>query len=159
MHITSETSLVVQWLRLHASTVEGLGSIPGWGIKTPACPKTQPKKKKNLGRYPSFLAPWSLPYQSIPTATLGLIQWISFTCFWTWIKWNHRNYLKPKTFIQCGSFVLKFWNQTHTRTKFYSIALLGHLRLLVLYYFLWDPNTWTFKWILWFGLDLESESC
>ena len=40
-----------------ASTVEGLGSNPGWGIKTPACPKTQQKKKKNLGRYPSFLAP------------------------------------------------------------------------------------------------------
>ena len=25
------TSLVVQWLRLHASTARGPGSIPGWG--------------------------------------------------------------------------------------------------------------------------------
>ena len=28
------TSLVVQWLRLCASTAEGMGSIPGQGIKT-----------------------------------------------------------------------------------------------------------------------------
>ena len=29
------TSLVVQWLRLHASTVGSLGSILGWGTKIP----------------------------------------------------------------------------------------------------------------------------
>ena len=29
------TSQVVQWLRLHASTAEGLGSIPGQGTKIP----------------------------------------------------------------------------------------------------------------------------
>ena len=28
-----ETSLVVQWLRLRASTAGGMGSIPGWGTK------------------------------------------------------------------------------------------------------------------------------
>ena len=27
------TSLVVQWIRLHASTVGHVGSIPGWGTK------------------------------------------------------------------------------------------------------------------------------
>ena len=29
------TFLVVQWLRLHASTAGGMGSIPGWGTKIP----------------------------------------------------------------------------------------------------------------------------
>ena len=29
------TSLVVQWLRLHASNAGGTGSIPGWGTKIP----------------------------------------------------------------------------------------------------------------------------
>ena len=29
------TSLAVQWLELHASTVEGLALIPGWGIRIP----------------------------------------------------------------------------------------------------------------------------
>ena len=29
------TSVVVQWLRLCASTAGGAGSIPGWGIKIP----------------------------------------------------------------------------------------------------------------------------
>ena len=29
------TSLPVQWLKLHASTVEGLALIPGWGIRIP----------------------------------------------------------------------------------------------------------------------------
>ena len=29
------TSLAVQWLRLHASTAGGAGSIPGWGTKIP----------------------------------------------------------------------------------------------------------------------------
>ena len=28
------TSLVVQWLRLHAPSARGMGSIPGWGTKT-----------------------------------------------------------------------------------------------------------------------------
>ena len=28
-----ETSLAVLWLRLRASTVGGMGSIPGWGSK------------------------------------------------------------------------------------------------------------------------------
>ena len=37
LNITSEgTSLAVQWLRLHASSAEGAGSIPGQGTKIPA---------------------------------------------------------------------------------------------------------------------------
>ena len=30
-----ETSLAVQWLRIHASTAGGMSLIPGWGIKVP----------------------------------------------------------------------------------------------------------------------------
>ena len=29
------TSLVIQWLRLYASTAGGMGLIPGWGTKIP----------------------------------------------------------------------------------------------------------------------------
>ena len=36
--------LAVQWLRLHASTVRGMGFIPGQGIKI----MVQPKKKSYL---------------------------------------------------------------------------------------------------------------
>ena len=41
------TSLAVQWLRIHASTAEGAGSVPGWGTKIPhaTCGK---RKKKNV---------------------------------------------------------------------------------------------------------------
>ena len=39
-------SLVVQWLRLHASTAEGLGSIPGQGTKIPHAVWYGQKKKK-----------------------------------------------------------------------------------------------------------------
>ena len=42
---TSRTSLVVQWLRLHASKAGDVGSIPGCGIKIPH-DTVQPKKKK-----------------------------------------------------------------------------------------------------------------
>ena len=40
------TSLVVQWLRLSASTAEGMGSIPGWGTKIPCAVGYGQKKKK-----------------------------------------------------------------------------------------------------------------
>ena len=43
------TSLAVQWLRLHASTAEGEGSIPGWGTKIPhAAQCSQNKQTKYL---------------------------------------------------------------------------------------------------------------
>ena len=38
--------LVVQWLRLHASTAGGTGSIPGWGTKIPHATWHGPEKKK-----------------------------------------------------------------------------------------------------------------
>ena len=36
----------VQWLRLHASTAGGTGSIPGWGTKIPQAVQCRQKKKK-----------------------------------------------------------------------------------------------------------------
>ena len=41
------TSLVVQWLRLHASNTGGLGSIPGWGAKILHAVWCGQKKKKD----------------------------------------------------------------------------------------------------------------
>ena len=44
------TSLVVQWLRLHVSTVGGTGSIPGQGTKIPHV-EWHGRKKKDVGRF------------------------------------------------------------------------------------------------------------
>ena len=41
---TLGTSLVVQWLRLRASTVGGMGSIPVWGTKIPHAAQRVAKK-------------------------------------------------------------------------------------------------------------------
>ena len=47
---TARTSLVVQWLRLRASTAGGMGLIPGWGSF--ACCAVWPNKKtKNIARF------------------------------------------------------------------------------------------------------------
>ena len=40
------TSLAIQWLRLHASTAGGTGSIPGCGINNPQAMWYGKKKKK-----------------------------------------------------------------------------------------------------------------
>ena len=42
------TSLVVQWLRLHASSAGGVGSIPVWETKIPHATWHGQKKKKNV---------------------------------------------------------------------------------------------------------------
>ena len=41
-----ESSLAVQWLRLHTYTAEGTGSIPGWQTKIP---KPQGTAKHKMG--------------------------------------------------------------------------------------------------------------
>ena len=47
------TSLEAQWLRLHASTAGGVGSIPGWGTKIPhVMQHGQNKTKKNYNEIP-----------------------------------------------------------------------------------------------------------
>ena len=43
---SSGTSLAVQWLRLHASTAGGAGSIPGWGTKILHAVRRGQKKKE-----------------------------------------------------------------------------------------------------------------
>ena len=47
------TSLVVQWLRICASTAGGMGSIPGWGTKIPhAAQSSQKQTKKKINGNP-----------------------------------------------------------------------------------------------------------
>ena len=49
-YIIGGASLVVQWLRLHASTAGGAVLIPGWGTKTPHAAwhgQKKPQKQKN----------------------------------------------------------------------------------------------------------------
>ena len=41
------TSLMVQWLQLHAPNAGGMGSIPGWGTKIPHATQHGQKKKRN----------------------------------------------------------------------------------------------------------------
>lgn len=41
----SETTQVVQWLRLCVSKARAVSSIPGWGTKIPTCHEVWPKKK------------------------------------------------------------------------------------------------------------------
>ena len=48
------TFLVVQWLRLHDSTAEGVGSIPGWGAKIPHAPQLGQKRKKPAMKKPEL---------------------------------------------------------------------------------------------------------
>ena len=48
------TSLVVQPLRLHDSTAEGVGSIPGWGAKIPHAPQLGQKRKKAAMKKPEL---------------------------------------------------------------------------------------------------------
>ena len=45
--MTSGNSLTVQWLGLHASTVGGIGSTPGWGTKILHASQRGQKKKDN----------------------------------------------------------------------------------------------------------------
>ena len=62
------SSLVVQWLRIHASTTGNLGSAPGWG---PITCRAQPKKK-NKPRIFYFPHRKNLPaMQAIPVGFLG----------------------------------------------------------------------------------------
>ena len=42
------SSLVAQWLGLWAFTAEGLGSIPGWGIKILQVTQCNQKKERRL---------------------------------------------------------------------------------------------------------------
>ena len=47
-HLTMETSLVIQWLRLHASTLGDRGSIPGQETKIPHAVQCSQQLKKKI---------------------------------------------------------------------------------------------------------------
>ena len=42
------TCLAIQWLRLCASTIEGMGSTPGWEPKSPYATRWGQKNPKNV---------------------------------------------------------------------------------------------------------------
>ena len=44
------TSIADQWLRIHAFTAGGTGSIPGWGTKILSAMQNGQKKKKRIHR-------------------------------------------------------------------------------------------------------------
>ena len=51
------TSLAVQWLRLHASTAGGTGSIPSWGTKIPPASWCGQNNNNNNNKYIKFHLP------------------------------------------------------------------------------------------------------
>ena len=53
--VQKRTFLVVQWLRLHAPTAEGAGSIPGQGTKIPhAAGQKQQQQQKQTKKCNSY---------------------------------------------------------------------------------------------------------
>ena len=63
-----QTSLMVQWLRLHAPNAGGIGLIPGQGTKTPHAiwsGKSKKKKKKKPTRLVSHVC---VPYHGEDTS-------------------------------------------------------------------------------------------
>ena len=54
------TSLVVQWLRLHASNARVMGSIPGLGTKIPRCGEAE-KAKANKQTKICWILVWARP--------------------------------------------------------------------------------------------------
>ena len=48
LEINCGTSLVVQWVRLHASSAGGAGLIPGWGPKIPHTAQYGQKEKNKM---------------------------------------------------------------------------------------------------------------
>ena len=46
-----QTSLMVQWLRIHLPMQVGIGLIPHWGIKIPHAASCSQKKLNNIKQY------------------------------------------------------------------------------------------------------------
>ena len=66
------TSLVIQWLRLHASTAVAMGSIPGQGTKIPRAAQCG-QKGWLLSCVWLFVTPWTVSCQA-PLST-GFSRW------------------------------------------------------------------------------------
>ena len=73
-HLKTGESLAVQWLRVHAFTAVGLGSIPDQGTKIPSSPQLMAPKEKNQTSYIPFQWPQNslkwLPMLTFPSCSL-----------------------------------------------------------------------------------------
>ena len=65
---TVGTSLVVQWLKLQASSAGGVGSIPGWGSKIPHAARCGQKKKNKTRELLCFYCPDSRASAQVVTS-------------------------------------------------------------------------------------------
>ena len=66
---------MVQWLRLPISNAEGMGSIPGWGTKTPhATQQKKKKKKKQAQKISAGGQTHCLPSEQVLEGTLNRVQ-------------------------------------------------------------------------------------
>ena len=62
---------------------QGLGSIPGWGLKDPTSHVAQEKKKKNLPRFKVFILP--LPHFQLPhKQACNPAQFCQTLVSWSW---------------------------------------------------------------------------
>ena len=50
---------MVQWLRIHVSSAEGAGSIPGWGTKIPHASRCWKKNKPLKNNWYTYISPIS----------------------------------------------------------------------------------------------------
>ena len=65
---------MIQWLGLLTVTVEGLGSIPGWGTKIPQAMPMQQKKKKEKKNKHERSASVNLPLVNFYPYLLSLLK-------------------------------------------------------------------------------------
>ena len=79
------SSLVVQWLRLQASTAGGMGSIPGWGTKILHAMQyaRPPKKRRVLGlqEHPKLAIPVNLIHPLVCVLSpISFLKYLLFGC-------------------------------------------------------------------------------
>ena len=65
---------MIQWLGLLTVTIEGLGSIPGWGTKIPHATPMQQKKKKEKKNKHERSASVNLPLVNFYPYLLSLLK-------------------------------------------------------------------------------------
>lgn len=78
------TSLAIQWLRLHASTPRGAGSIPGWGTKIPHASGLK-KRNKIWVLFLKPACPWGVSFLAL---------WASVSWFVKWSVQMRRGFMK-----------------------------------------------------------------
>ena len=104
---SSENSLVVQCVGLHASTAGDVGSMPGWGAGSPT-PRGMAKKKKLLCCKSSFPGPFYRASATIrgPVDILFFSGLSDASWHLVWLSsWGHVCYYEGRTFLcTCSSF-------------------------------------------------------